>query len=192
MSAARPSYPQIRSRQRYVIDYLHSTGKTYKQGAKDLKVTPSQLKHFIESKPKDLRRQYNRNKVTQKLYESGGKRHTADIRPLARAQHRTLTRVPYKLQNVTLARAMTLPPSPEGLAAYENYSRAAGLIRHLYIEDDATEWNIWTLDRGLPISIREIYRMYQEGDIDEDTYYEIESAWREIYHVSDGVAVAAA
>lgn len=192
MSKTRPSYPQIRSRQRYVIDYLHSTGKTYKQGARDLNVTPSQLKHFIETKPSDLRRQYNRNKTTSKLYEAGGKRHTADIRPLARAQKTPLRRVPYKLRDVRLARSMTLPPSPESLARYENYSRAAGLIRHLYLEDEATEWNIYTLDKGLPISIREIYRMLQDGEIDQDTYDEIEEAWREIYHVSDAVAVSAA
>lgn len=184
MSKARPTYPQIRSRQRYVVDYLHSTGKTYKQGARDLNVTPSELKHFIESKPKDLRKTYNRSKSTKALYESGGKRHTADIRPLARAQHKTLKRVPYKLQQVRLARSMTLPPTPEGLERYENYTRNAGLIRNLYVTDEATEWNIWTLDRNYPVSIRSIREMYQRGEIDSDEMAEIETTWREIYKIA--------
>jgi len=184
MAAKRPSYVSIRARQRRILDYQLSTGKKDKETAKEFGVTTAQLRKFVESDPKKLRRSYNRSPNTKKLYSEGQEK---EVRKMVRKEH-----VPYQRTTVKVSYPKLASLTEE--KELEDYYHTASRVEYLYAWEvspsmaKSHQWEIYTSRLDLPISIDSINAMHDRGDIDDAAYDRIISRWRAIYGIRESVS----
>lgn len=186
MAAKRPSYVSIRARQRRIIDYMASTGKNVPQTAKELDVKPRELRSFIETKPKKLRKKYNRSPITRELFEKGEER---KIRRQVAQEKQSYRRVTGRISEIRFYR------ETPGIDPELRRRRIIELERVRYISTDknyrSTQWAMYADKQNIPVSIKAIRAMHEDGDIDDYDFDEIVDAWEEIYSTTYGASSAA-
>ena len=179
MARQRPSYPSIRVRQRNIIEGLGTTDLRYAQAAKRFGVTPRELQHFVETKPRNLRSNFNRSPAYRKLYEEGARpqvREQLGIKRIRRYKFRAPA-----IREITLSQAY----SPDEQRQRVQTGRA---ILNLYTEREHPQlrWALWTRERNLPTSIVAIKLLHRNNKIKDDMYIEAIAAWSDIYpNISD-------
>lgn len=174
MANKRPSYRSIRARQRNIIEGLGTTDLRYKEAAKKFNVTPRELQHFVESKPRTLRKNFNRSPVYAKLYNEGA-------RPIVR-ERLGIKRITHFKFRPTQIRQYTVT---SGLSEYESNRRqqVGQMIRALYVTrfDPKTAWAAWTREHNLPQSIKVIRLLHRNNKITDGIYAEALVEWQDIY-----------
>jgi hypothetical protein len=186
MAAKRPAYTTIRARQRRIVDYMASTGKGIKPTAKEFDVKPRELRGFLETKPKKLRKSYNRSPVTKKLVAEAGER---EVRAKVAGEKAKYRRVSGTVADIRFYR------ETPGIDPELRRRRIIELERVRYVRTDkeyrSTNWAFYADRRNIPVSIRAIREMHDNGDIDDDMFDDIIDAWEEIYDTTYGNTSAA-
>lgn len=168
MASKRPSYVSIRARQRNIIEGIGTRDLTYKQAAKEFGVTRQELRRFRESKPKDLRRIYNRSPALRKLYTEGERPVTRQVLGIKRIRR-------YEFEEHILKEPRALK--------YPNSKQIGRMIQRIYYENNfgKQQWSIYTHERSLPNSIDDIKLLYKNGKLTSSQYHAILKEWREDY-----------
>lgn len=171
MTSKRPSYLSIRARQRNIIEGIGTRDIKYAQAAKEFGVTRTELKRFIETKPKDLRKSYNRSPSIRKLYEEGERSETRKALGVKRIKRyefrenvlRPLYKDPQKVSDIQIGH----------------------MVQRLYYENNiATQmWAVYVRENDLPTSIDEIRRRYRAGRMSSVTYNTAIKTWAKIYNI---------
>jgi hypothetical protein len=169
MARKRPSYVSIRARQRNIIEGVGTRDLRYAQAAKEFGVTKSELRKFLETKPKDLRRNFNRSPATRKLYAEGERPETRRILGVKR-----ITRYPFRER--VLRDELARP-------RLANKQQIGKMIQRLYYDNNiaAQEWASYAREHDLPNSMKNIRLLYHNDRISEGQYKTILKNWRNIY-----------
>ena len=174
MASKRPSYVSIRARQRNIIEGIGTRNLTYRQAAKEFGVTRPELKRFLETKSKDLRKSYNRSPSLRKLYAEGERPETRRVLGVKRIRRyefrervlRPMFREPSKVSDVQIGR----------------------MIQRLYYENNIKTqmWAVYTREHKLPTSIDSIRLLYRNGRMDSGTYNAAIKTWADYYGIKPG------
>lgn len=166
--AKRPSYVSIRRRQRNIIEGMGTRDIKYKQAAKELGVTQSELRKFLETKPTVLRRNFNRSPVYTKLYKEGQRAETRRLLGVKRIRE-----YPF-LESVI--REPRIQRKPED-------AQIGRMIQRLYYINNIgpQNWSTYTREHNLPNSIKAIKLLYRNNRITRDQYTSILKEWRNDY-----------
>jgi len=167
--AKRPSYISIRARQRNIIEGMGTRDLRYAQAAKEFGVTRHELKRFLETKPKDLRRRFNRSPSTRKLYQEGERPETRRILRVKR-----ISRYPFRERE--LRDELIRPRLPNKIIVGK-------MVQRLYYDNNiaSQEWAIYTREHDVPSSMTAIRLLWRNDRISDDKYRTLLTSWRNIY-----------
>lgn len=174
--AKRPSYVSIRARQRNIIEGLGAPNKqNYAKAAKRFGVTPRELKKFTETKPKKLRKNFNRSPTYNELYTKGSRPEVRQALGVKRIQ-----RYRYREQEIKDLKVMQL--SPEEVRKRTLVGEA---IQNLYTsrEHPRYEWARYASENDIPTSIDAIRLLHRNNKINDDEYADAITTWRDIYKI---------
>lgn len=178
--AKRPTTAQIRARQRNIIEGLNSRNLSDRQAAKQLGIEPRQLTKFLDTKPAQIRQQYNRSPAYRKLY-GAGERH--EIRRELGLRH-----LAPRVQYISQYEYRTIPglrQTPEATQVIQTSER----IRNLYLpqgyQSARVIWAQYTRTHHLPVSARSIRNMYRSGEITPAEFNDIMTTWQDIYNTQN-------
>lgn len=178
--AKRPSARQIIARQKRLERYQRATGKSNADIAKQYGLSTEQVRRFKEP-ASTQKRGWSKNIGSQTLFKAVGA-------PTGKGSTR--------VEGVRIVAAYT---SPQRTAPYirslsrgerERIYRSELVVEsyNTYRGPDAQElydaklaWAEWTEEHGLPISIKDIRDMYDNGEIDEADYDEALSHLKDFY-----------
>lgn len=169
MANKRPSYVSIRARQRNIIEGLGTREDlNTKEVAKRLGVTPQELRRFRDTKPKELRKSFNRSPSIRKLYEEG-----------RRSEVREKLEVP-RIRRYAYSEPILREPR---LQRHPNSKQVGRMIQRLYYENNIgpQAWSTYTYEHGLPNSIKAIKLLYMNDRITGPQYASILKHWRDSY-----------
>lgn len=168
MARRRPSYISIRRRQRNIIEGMGTSELKYAETAKKFGVTKKQLKDFLETRPKNLRRGYNQSPARRKLFEAGERsevRKTLNIKRIRKYEFR---------ENVLNDKAKPLSRS--------DFLTGRMVQRIYYVNDQMRQnWSVFARENDLPNSIKTIKFLYHNGKINISRYRHILKVWKNIY-----------
>lgn len=182
MAKRRPSYKSIRARQRNLLEGIGTADVRYKEAAAKLGVTPRELKTFVETKPKNLRSNFNRSPAYRKLYGAS----TASVQRKQVRQSLGISRIsryePRESEIQNIARGTYRYPERER----RNRTQIGELIQNLYVKGskDRYQWASYAQQHSLPTSIDTIRLLHRNGQIGDNEYMGAVNAWQAIYNVS--------
>lgn len=164
---------------------MFSTNKSFKQAAKDFGVTPRQLEKFATSKPKQVRKSFSQNDVSQSLFQAG---ETKNVRRKARQQGTKLTRVQFEEAQIQVYRGT--PGLPE--SEVNRRVQFGELIQNLYTERQEPRylWAQWTREHNLPVSYKAAKLLYRNHRISYQDWINYQAVWQSIYGRNEVSAVA--
>ena len=175
--AKRPSYVSIRARQKNILEGIGTAGLNYKQAARRFGVKPRELKRFVETKPRDLRQNFNRSPAYKKLYGTGT---AAEQRKTVRQTVGVYKVKRYKYRVSQIEELKSLKLTPKEL---RNRTAIGNLVQNLYSqrEYEKYDWASYTYNHDLPRSIDSIRTMHRNNKLSNDRYRDILVAWRDAY-----------
>jgi len=165
---------------------MASTGKNIPKTARELDVKPRELRTFLETKPKKLRKSYNRSPIVRELYAAGEER---KVRAQVASEKVRYHRVTGRISEIRFYREIPrLDPELKRRRIIE-----LERVRFLMTDKNyrSTEWAFFADKSNLPVSIKAIRQMHEDGDIDDVEFDEIVDAWENIYATQYGVSSAA-
>jgi hypothetical protein len=174
----RPSYVSIRARQKNIIEGLGTSDLKYAQAAKRFGVEPRELRKFAETKPKTLRRNFNRSPVYKKLYAEGARSEVREKLGVRRIKH-------YAIREKELRQ---LPYARKYTESETTRRRQIGeLLQNLYVSDELSRyrWASYVREHDLPTSIAALQLLHRNDRISDSEYQRALSDWRAIYNISD-------
>jgi hypothetical protein len=184
MAQKRPSYKSIRARQRNILEGLGTSDLKYAQAAKRFGVTPRELKRFVETKPKNLRTNFNRSPANAKLYgatkatvQRREVRETLGVKKIRKYKIRES-----QIQDIRNAKISGLSPSE-----IRNRYQIGEQIQNLYVsrEHARYDWASYTREHDLPTSMDTLRLLNRNGKISNDEYMDAVNTWRDIYNVTN-------
>lgn len=179
--AKRPSKVSLRARQKNILEGLGTTDFKYAEAAKKFGVTPRQLKRFVETKPQDLRRNFNRSPAYEKLY--GAASSSTEQRKEVRERLGVSRIKRYKYRERDIQNLKTLRLSEKEL---RNRTQIGEQLQNLYTKavHARYDWASYTREHNLPRSIEAIKLLHRNNQISDDEYLTTIKVWRDIYTVS--------
>lgn len=181
MAQKRPSYPSIRARQRHLLEYIGSTGRTERQVARDFGVKPQQLRRFTSTKSTEIRKNFGRSPAYEKLYSQGT---TKELRQKARSHGERVTFRPVREYTEPSIQQFRKTPgySQEFVT---RYVQTGEQIQHLYASQITPQylWAIYTKEQNIPVSIKSINLLRRNGKISAADYNDIVTVWKDIYNI---------
>ena len=185
MASKRPSYVSIRARQKNIIEGLGTSDLKYAQAAKRFGVEPRELRKFVTTKPKNLRRNFNRSASYNKLY---GKGKTASEQRGEVRENLGVKRIKrYAIRKEDVKAIVS--SKRYNPAETENRVQIGKILQNLYYkgEQAQTEWASYTREHGLPNSIQVLRLLYQNDRISGPDYANALAQWKAIYNISDAI-----
>ncbi len=172
MAQKRPSFVSIRRRQRNIIEGMGTRDLKFGETAKQFGVTPHDLEHFLTTRPKTLRKSFNRNPANVRLWQTG------DRKEVRKALGVSRIRVYEHDETEITSRARKLTDADLQIGR---------MIQRVYIKnnEDAQQWSIYTREHDLPNSILHLRLLYHNGRITRAEYRAALRAWKAKYGVSD-------
>jgi len=176
----RPSYVSIRARQKNIIEGLGTSDLKYAQAAKRFGVEPRELKKFIETKPKNLRRNFNRSDAYRKLYTEGSRAEVRENLGVRRIKHYAIRKE--DVEAIVSSRRYIYTET-------ENRVKIGKMLQQLYYrgEQPQAEWAAYTREHDLPTSINVLRLLYQNDRLDGPTYKNAIREWQAVYNISDNI-----
>jgi len=183
MAKSRPSYPQIRARQRNILEYQFYTKKSNKDVAKHFGVSPRQLDSFLSTKPKDVRRNYSRSNVAQKLYYAGDDKglHTASVKG---AHDMGLRYTRLGAREVTPAQIQVVKTPGMNTEYQASSVIMRERIQFLYTSYTTPSqcWAQYVSRNNIPRSIKALKLLARNRRLDYDEFETHVSVWRNCYY----------
>jgi len=141
----------------------------YAETAKRFGVTKEQLKNFLETRPKNLRKGYNQSPSRRKLFEAGERsevRKTLELKRIRKYEFRENVLQQKRAKHVSGADFLT--------------GRA---VQRLYYVNDQhrQDWSVFARENNLPNSIKSIQFLYRNGKLSDSRYSAILKTWKNIY-----------
>ncbi len=174
MAKKRPSYISIRRRQRNIVEGMGTRDIKYAQTAKEFGVTRRELRTFLETKPKDLRRMYNRNPAYTRLYELGKRSEVSKTLGIKRVRR-------YEVLEQLLAEPR--------IQRYPNSKQIGRIIQRYYYANNfgGIGWAIYTREHDLPLSITAIKLLFRNDKLTNDQYVRAVDVWRDLYGIKQAI-----
>lgn len=179
--AKRPSYKSIRARQRNIIEGLGTSDLKYAQAADRFGVTPRELRRFVTTKPKDLRKNFNRSPANTKLYgASTAAKQRKEVRESLGVSK--VKRYKFREQEIRDLKVLKLK-EPE----LRNRTQIGELVQNLYTSKIHAryDWASYAREHDIPTSIDAVKLLHRNNRISDSEYTDAVQTWRDIYNVSD-------
>lgn len=183
--AKRPSYRSIRVRQRNIVEGMATGNLSYAETARRLGVTQSELKRFIQQKPRAIHQNYNRSETYSKLYEKSQRA------PLGKTLGLKRGITPYEFREEVIMDPAYYIQSREGKVMRTPQGRAVDFyvgreIGFLYYKNgvDRYRWSLYAKDHHIPISINALTVLYKNKRISSGEYARHVEFWAETYNPS--------
>jgi hypothetical protein len=181
MANKRPTKAQIRARQTNILEGMAVTNNSFREMAKQLGVTPLQLRTFVaERKPAQIREQYNRSPTYRKLYDVGERKSVT--RKIGHA-------LPPKRIDATfreLERVRTNPLYSEDERRYRY--QIGQMINNLNVrgsmQTPSSMWAEYCWDNNIPTSVKSIKLLYRNHRIDPEAYERHLTVWEAVYGIN--------
>jgi hypothetical protein len=167
--AKRPSYVSIRRRQRNIVEGMGTGNLKYAEAAKKLGVTQGELRRFLETKPRELHKNFNRTATYNKLFEKGSRgnvRQSFDLKRITK----------YEVREEILR-----DPVRQG---HKNVNVQIGRMLQTYYYQNGfkgIQWSIDTREHDLPNSIKAIRVLFKNGRISKSEYVRAVTKWNQLY-----------